>query len=452
MLRTTAIRKILLVGLLTLLIVSQAGPALAGINVWNSNGPEGGVIWALAIDPTTPSTIYAGTSDGVFKSTTSGGNWSAVNTGLNCGMVRSLAIDPITPSIIYAGSSGCGVFRSTNGGDNWSIANTGMTSADVWTITIDPTNPSTLYAGVSSDGVFKSTNSGGNWSAINNGLTIDTGLPVTSTVRALAIDPTTSSTIYAGLFPWNVFKSTDGGDNWNTAGLDDAYVRALAIDPVNPSTIYAGIQGGVYKSTTGGGIWSEINNGLTNTAVRALAIDPTDPSTIYAGTDGGVFKSTSSGGAWIAFNNGLTNTTMLSLAINPVASSTLYAGTSGSGVFSIQQIAVLAINYSSGAPGSYFTLTGSNFPPNRTATISVNGNVLGTVLTDSSGSFIFSLETNPTTEEGFYRVTVSVNPSASTQFTLDVADDVHPREGSETVFVVPDGIAYHVVYLPLIVK
>jgi hypothetical protein len=79
--------------------------------------------------------------------------------------------------------------------------------------------------------------------------------------------------------------------------------------------------------------------------------------------------------------------------------------------------------------------------------------VLGTVPTDSSGGFTFLLETNPTTEEGFYSVTVSVNPSANTSFTLNTEDAVHPQEGSGTVLVVPDGIAYtHFVYLPLILK
>ena len=67
MLRTTTLRKVLLIGLLTLLIASQAGPVSAGPNIWTSIGPEGGVILALAIDPTTPSTLYAGTyGGGVF--------------------------------------------------------------------------------------------------------------------------------------------------------------------------------------------------------------------------------------------------------------------------------------------------------------------------------------------------------------------------------------------------
>ena len=110
----------------------------------------------------------------------------------------------------------------------------------------------------------------------------------------------------------------------------------------------------------------------------------------------------------------------------------------------------LVINNSSGAPGSFFTVTGFDFPPNSTATIAVNGNTLGTVPVNSSGGLVFLLETSPTTDEGFYRVTASGFPGAMTHFTLDVEHDVRPQEGSGTVFVVPDGIAHDVAYLPLI--
>ncbi|MGQ9568633.1 MAG: hypothetical protein ACUVWW_11370, partial [Anaerolineae bacterium] len=78
--RTTTLGKVLLIGFLVILSTSQVGFVSAGINVWTSIGPEGGTIYALAIDPATPTTLYAGTWGGVFKSTNGGGNWSAVNT------------------------------------------------------------------------------------------------------------------------------------------------------------------------------------------------------------------------------------------------------------------------------------------------------------------------------------------------------------------------------------
>ena len=147
MLRATTLRIVLLIGLLTFLITSQSGTVSAGTNVWTSNGPEGGVIYALAIDPTNPSTLYAGTwGGGVFKSTNGGGNWRAVNTGLTSTNVRALAINPTTPSTLYAGASISGVFKSTNGGGNWSAVNTGLSNNYVSALAIDPTTPSTLYA------------------------------------------------------------------------------------------------------------------------------------------------------------------------------------------------------------------------------------------------------------------------------------------------------------------
>ena len=63
---------------------------------------------ALALDPTTPTTLYAGTSDGVFKTTDGGTSWSPVNTGLAVlsTTVRALALDPTTPTTLYAGRAG----------------------------------------------------------------------------------------------------------------------------------------------------------------------------------------------------------------------------------------------------------------------------------------------------------------------------------------------------------
>ncbi len=69
------------------------------------------------------------------------------------------------------GHGGGGVFKSTNGGAAWSAVNTGLTNTDVYALAIDPATPSTLYAGTVSDGVFKSTNGGAVWSAVNTGLT-----------------------------------------------------------------------------------------------------------------------------------------------------------------------------------------------------------------------------------------------------------------------------------------
>src|SRR5207244_10968909 len=121
-----------------------------------------------------------------------------------------------------------------------------------------------------SNGVFKTTNGGGSWTAVNTGLT-------NFQVTALAIDPQTPATVYAGTAN-GVFKSTDGGMSWSAVntGLNNyLYVFTLAIDPQTPTTLYAGANGGgVFKSSNGGGSWGGVNSGLAARRVAARAVDP----------------------------------------------------------------------------------------------------------------------------------------------------------------------------------
>jgi photosystem II stability/assembly factor-like uncharacterized protein len=309
---------------------------------WSATGLSGDAlsVSALAINPTTPTTLYAGVySSGVYESTNGGTSWSAVNTGLPAGTwVSALAINPTTPTTLYAGTFGTGVFQSLNGGGSWSAVNTGL-PAGTWVsaLAINPTTPTTLYAGTDSSGVFQSTNGGGSWSAVNTGLS-GNALNVTG----LVINPTTPTTLYVGTSGTGVFQSLNGGGSWsavNTGLSGNALnILALAINPTTPTTLYAGTNGSeVFQSLNGGGSWSAVNTGLpAGTGVSALAINPTTPTTLYAGTDSsGVFQSTNGGGSWSAVNTGLSGNALnvTALAINPTTPTTLYAGTDGLGVY-----------------------------------------------------------------------------------------------------------------------
>lgn len=319
------------IGLLTALAaysLATAANVQAQSPYWTSYGPAN-YIGALAINPTTPTTLYAGGGSDVYRSTDGGNTWSALGSGFN--NVYALAIDPQTPTTLYAGTYG-GVFKSTNSGNTWSAVNTGLTSVYAYSLAIDPQTPSTIYVGTLDAGVFKSTNEGGNWSAVN------AGLDTTYQVRVLAINPTTPTTLYAGFGNNGVFKSINGGANWTAAntGLPSspgAHADALAIDPNTPTTLYAALTNqGVYKSTNAGNNWSLVNTVISSVFFRALVIDPTTTTTLYLATWSGVFKSTNGGVNWSAVNAGLTNTTVDALAINPATPATLYAGTEG-GVF-----------------------------------------------------------------------------------------------------------------------
>ena len=77
---------------------------------------------------------------------------------------------------------------------------------------------------------------------------------------------------------------SSGSNEWNRIGPEGGVIEALAVDPLSPETLYVGTWGGgVYKSTNGGDNWDEVNNGLWDNYIKALAIDPLTPSTLYAG-------------------------------------------------------------------------------------------------------------------------------------------------------------------------
>jgi hypothetical protein len=112
--------------------------------------------------------------------------------------------------------------------------------------------------------------------------------------------------------------------------------------------------------------------------------------------------------------------------------------------------AKIGVNHSRGQPGSYFTITGQNFPPLATASVYVNNHLIGTVSTDTSGNVAFQISTNVQAQLGGYIVTVSVNPQASTLYMLEPTAPLHVQ-GSGPVLSVPQTIEPALtVYLPII--
>jgi len=206
--RARALISTVFVGVIgTLVVVASGHVAHARTDVWTSHGPGVPTIYALAIDPESPATLYAGTSTGVFKSTDGATTWQPATTGMpEYIYVNALAIDPTRAATLYAGTDSggfgtdAGVFKSTDGATTWQPATTGMPEYTyVKALAIDPTRAATLYAGTDS-GVFKSRDGATTWQALN------TGLPDYGRVGALAIHPATPTTLYAGTDGVGVFS------------------------------------------------------------------------------------------------------------------------------------------------------------------------------------------------------------------------------------------------------
>lgn len=326
--------RLLAVRVLSCLLALAVQPAWAAMGwVPVSTGLGNLSVNVLAIHPTAPATVYAGTADGIFKTTNGGASWTVASAGLLGGFanVVTLAVDPQNSSIVYAGTasgSSTGAYKSTNGGANWSQINSGYSGTRVLSIALVPATPTTLYMGTDL-GVFKSTNGGAAW----------TSVMAATNVFAVAVNPATPTTVYAAAYAGNLFKSTDGGASWAVigSGMGSAsqYVFSLAIDPDAPTTIYAGTQtGGAFKSTDGGANWAAINSGLGTSYVTVMAVNPLDTATLYAGTypGAGAYKSSNGGASWSSVSGGLTHY-VSALATTGAVPLTIYAGTAGGGVF-----------------------------------------------------------------------------------------------------------------------
>jgi photosystem II stability/assembly factor-like uncharacterized protein len=268
---------------------------------------------AVAVDPAHASVIYAATfGGGVFKSTNGGHTWRAINHGLSNLFVQGLAVDPLTPSTLFAATDGAGggVFRSADGGATW-VRRLGP--GPFRSVVIDPINPSNVYAGASARGfgaVYRSSDGGDTW---------NTGV-FTDVLRDLAIDPIAPSNLYAATNA-GIFKSTDGGATFvlHQVTASPNIVTAVAVAPGSPSTVYVGLQfGPVLKSTDGGITWAFRSSGLLGGEVHQLVVNPSNPFTIYAATDTGLYKTINGADNWAASRAGITTRIINAVAIDPV--------------------------------------------------------------------------------------------------------------------------------------
>ena len=252
------------------------------------------------------------------------------------------------PNTWYVTDNFAGVHISNDNGLTWQPSNTGIPpqlgpSGDwipIFCLTVDPHNPQTVWAGTDKTGhIYKSTDGGRAWSQMDNG--VDDFLEGV-TFRGFNVDPRSSDIVYAagevGSPGWAgedrpgrefdmvqgfVYKTTDGGQNWDLIWNGNNLARYVWIDPRDPNVIYVStgifdreaansvpdsrMPGGVgvVKSTDGGQTWQEITNGLNNLYVGTLFMHPDDPDILLAGTGNnqyheatGVYRTTDGGETW----------------------------------------------------------------------------------------------------------------------------------------------------------
>jgi photosystem II stability/assembly factor-like uncharacterized protein len=225
------------------------------------------------------------------------GQWTAL--GPEGGDVRSLAYDPGNPDHILLGTSTGVIFASQDGGRSWSrFAHLGNGDDYVLDhIAFDPRNPNKIYVSAWSfqsqqtGDVFRSHDGGRNWQT----------LPAMhgKSVRAMAVAASDSRVIVAGALD-GVYRSNDGGDSWQrispASHADLRNFESIAVDPSNPDVVYAGTWHLAWKTSDAGANWEHINKGMIDDSdVFSIIVDNKNPSIMFASACSGIYKSENAG-------------------------------------------------------------------------------------------------------------------------------------------------------------
>lgn len=310
--------------ILTLGLAAAAAPA-----AWQSVGPDGGYILAMAIDPRDARQLYASPYDypdsaRLFLSTDAGASWT--NQGrVPDAYLTSLAVDPLDHDRIYASGRGDVIHRTTDRGLNW--VSTILPGYGV-ALAADPLAAGRLYvSGLYIHGgnfraaAYISTNHGASWSV---------AMPCPDTVGyayAVAADPVAAGTVYLGASGAQLFKSTDGGASWQRASSgipSGSSVMGVSVSPGDNRIVLAATTDGFYRTTDGGASWQAV--GAVSGAV-SVEFSPVDGSLAYAvGRSDSlrVWVSTDAGETWNLPSPGYVTLKTASLHPDPAAAATAW--------------------------------------------------------------------------------------------------------------------------------
>ncbi|MFH0991688.1 MAG: hypothetical protein V1799_16905 [bacterium] len=177
----------------------------------------------------------------------------------------------------------------------------------------------------SGNGVHYSTDAGATWK-------ITTGWNITE-VQQVVFDQANADVQYCAT-PYGVFKTSNGGKIWKemNEGIGEKFMTSIVIDHADPNRLYCATEDGVYRSENGGATWKRTS--LSVGGVRVVAQHPKNPAVLIAGTeDHGMYLSTTGGRIWEKVEAGLDHKTFYSIAFDPTNPAMVYAGGYMTGIY-----------------------------------------------------------------------------------------------------------------------
>jgi photosystem II stability/assembly factor-like uncharacterized protein len=298
-----------------------------------------GAIGAIAVAPSDPKTIYAGTGESDIRSDLSSGNgvYKSIDGGvtwLHIGLedtrqISRIVVDPQNANVVYVGALGHaygpneqrGVYKSVDGGAHWARVLEQGAEIGVSDLAICSENPQVLFAGMwhthrppwstyapidgPGGGIYRSLDAGKTWSRLSGN-----GLPEGDWGRVGVDVAPDGKRVYALIQAKKagLYRSDDGGNNWVLANADPRltsrawYFMGITIDPHDRDVIYMP-NVALYRSEDGGKTISIVRGAPGGDDYHQIWIDPKNPASMVLGTDQGTSISLDRGLTWSSWYN-----------------------------------------------------------------------------------------------------------------------------------------------------
>jgi photosystem II stability/assembly factor-like uncharacterized protein len=297
-----------------------------------------GSIGAIAVAPSDPKIIYAGTGEsdirsdlssgnGVYKSMDSGLTWAHIGLE-DTRQISRIVIDPQNANIVYVGALGHafgpneqrGVYKSVDGGAHWTRALEQGSEIGISDLAICSGNPQLLFAGAwhahrppwstyapidgPGGGLYRSQDAGKTWARLSN------GLPEGDWGRIGVDVAPDGKRVYALIQAKKagLYRSDDGGNTWVLENADPRltsrawYFNGITIDARNPDVIYMP-NVALYGSEDGGKTISVVRGAPGGDDYHQIWVDPRNSASMVLGTDQGTTISLDRGQTWSTWYN-----------------------------------------------------------------------------------------------------------------------------------------------------
>ena len=376
--------------------LAETHAALYGGMRWRLIGPfRGGRVSVVIGVPGQPNVFYMNAENGgVWKSVNDGMTWVPLFTGDENNSVGSIAVAPSDPNIIYAGSGeatmrpdlsiGDGLYKSTDAGKTWQ--HLGLRDGQqLASIVVDPHNPNRLFVAVlghpygpnAERGIFRSTDGGRTFQKVlyknentgaaqvafapSNPNTVYAVLWAARDVPAVAAGLQTAKVPGSGLF-----ESTDGGNTWHQIGQGLPTVTEglgrirIAIAPGNPNRIYASAGRGIYRSDDAGRTFQLVSHDR-RTRGGYITVAPDNPDELYV-SQTALYRSMDGGKTFIAFRGAPGGNDYHHVWINPANPKIMAVGVDQGATLSVDGGKTWSTWYNQPTAQAYHVITDNQFP------------------------------------------------------------------------------------------